>query len=424
MDYKESVSFIESVSWKGSVPGLERISALCDILGNPERDVRFVHVAGTNGKGSTSAIISSILTSAGYKTGLFTSPHLIDYTERFKIDGEDISKREFCAVAERVKREAERMDDAPTEFEILTAMAFVYFSENNCDVAVLECGMGGRLDATNVIGTPLASVITNIALDHTSILGDTEEKIAAEKAGIIKGAPTVVGKVSANAEKVIKDTCIKHGSDLISYLEAPVDGDEVTRRGTSFNYNGYETLLPLCGAYQTVNLRCAIAAICVLKNEGFAIKDIDVKRGIEKVRWIGRFEKLSSDPVVIFDGAHNPDGAEYAAKTFGVLFPDEKAILVTGVMADKDYGSVAGILSTVASRVYCVKPDNPRALAPETLAGVYEKTGVEAIPCPSVSDGVKRAFRDAKREGRAVFCTGSLYMYGEIVSALDNIKNS
>ena len=174
MNYEQSIEFIESVSWKGSVPGLERISELCRLLGSPEKKVEFVHVAGTNVKGSVSAIVSSVLYAAGYMTGLYTSPHLVDYTERFKIDGEDISKEDFCAAADAVKERASKMADAPTEFEILTAMAFVYFASRECDVAVLECGMGGRLDATNVIPSPAVSVITNIALDHTATLGDTE----------------------------------------------------------------------------------------------------------------------------------------------------------------------------------------------------------------------------------------------------------
>ena len=421
MNYEESLAFIGSVYWKGSVPGLERISELCRLLGSPEKKVRFVHVAGTNGKGSVSAIISSVLTASGYKTGLYTSPHLIDYTERFKIDGEDIGKDDFCRVAEIVKAQAEKMSDAPTEFEILTAMAFVYFAARGCDVAVLECGMGGRLDATNVIGTPVLSVITNVALDHTATLGDTELLIAREKAGIIKDAPVVLGKTSADVEKYIKDVCRNHGVRCAGYKSAKIGCDKVTENGVSFKYAGHPMTLPLCGDYQRINLRTALASIEELKRTGFEISDDAVEKGISSVKWIGRFERLSDKPLIYFDGAHNPDGARYAVKTFEKLFPARRAVVVTGVMADKDYRSVASVISRIASVVYCVKPDNPRALDPASLADVYRSFGVEAHAAESVDEGVRLALEAAGN--CVVLCTGSLYMYGEIKRAVEDLKN-
>ena len=419
MNYIEAVEFIESVSWKGSVPGLERISELCRLLGHPERKVRYVHIAGTNGKGSVSSIVSSVLTAAGYKTGLFTSPHLIKYTERFKIDGEDISEEEFCRAAETVREQSVKMEDAPTEFELLTAMAFVYFASRECDVAVLECGMGGRLDATNVIESPVLSVITNIALDHTAILGDTELKIAHEKAGIIKGAPTVVGKTSPDVENYLKDICRTKGVLFIGYTNADVDIKGADENGIGFSYKGLDCTLPLCAEYQKINLRTAIAAAEVLNLQGFAIDGECVKRGAANVRWIGRFEKLQDDPAVIFDGAHNPDGAEFTAKTFGNLYKGRRAVLVTGVMADKNYEAVADILSEISLAAFTVAPDNPRALDAGALSKVYSARGVPSKPFGNVEDAVTSAVKLASEKNVPVLCTGSLYMYADIVKAVE-----
>ena len=420
MNYKQAIKYIESVSWKGSVPGLERIGELCEKLGHPERRTKFVHVAGTNGKGSVCAMISSVLHAAGYKTGLFTSPHLIEYTERFSVDGKNIGKNDFCTAAETVKEAAKDMRDAPTEFEILTAMAFVYFAKKGCDIAVLECGMGGRLDATNIIEEPVLSVITNIALDHTSVLGNTEVDIAAEKAGIIKGSPFVAGKISADVEDYLKDVSIKRRVRMISYSSAEISDERLTDDGISFSYRGTEMMLPLFGAYQSVNLRTAIECLEALKESGYKISDDDLKLGLASVRWIGRFEKLSADPVFIFDGAHNPDGAVFTSETFRKLYPGEKAVLITGVMADKDYRSIARILAPVAYHVYTVSPDNSRALSAEEYAKVFGSLGITAFACKSVSEAVSKAIGEASSGGCPILCAGSLYMYAEIVSALQS----
>ncbi len=420
MNYKEAIGFIESVSWKGSVPGLERVGELCERMGHPERKVKFVHVAGTNGKGSVSAIVSSVLKEAGYKTGLFTSPHLIDYTERFAVNGKNITKADFCRAAEAVKNAAEGMADAPTEFEILTAMAFYYFAEAECDVAVLECGMGGRLDATNVIESPLVSVITNIALDHTGVLGKTEGDIAHEKAGIVKSAPLVLGKVSADAENVIKGACIKNNVPVLDYTLADVSDDRIAADGLHFRYSGRDAVLPLCGEYQKINIRTALETVSVLRDRGFDISEDDIIRGVSSVHWIGRFEKLSSDPTVIYDGAHNPDGAAFTAATYKQLYGRKMAVIVTGVMADKDYIGIARLLAPVAKCVFTVAPDNSRALPADRLAEVYRSLGVKATPCASVEEAVRLAADRANSESRPVLCVGSLYMYGDIVSALKN----
>ena len=422
MNYKEAVDFIEAVSWKGSVPGLSRISELCRLLGNPERKVKFVHIAGTNGKGSVSAVISSVLTAAGYKTGLYTSPHLIEYTERFKINGDDISPDEFCRCTEKVKEKAITMSDAPTEFELLTAVAFVYFADNGCDVAVLECGMGGRLDATNVITSPLVSVITNVALDHTSILGNTELKIAREKAGIIKDSPVVIGKKSKDVETYLMGVVREKGLNGTLYYNASVENEASFKSGVSFEYHGRKMVLPLRGEYQKINLKTAISAIELLREQGLRISDADVEKGISSVRWIGRFEKLCDEPEIYFDGAHNPDGAFYTVKTFSELFPHEKAVVVTGVMADKNYSEIAKMISGIACKVFCVEPSNPRALSGARLAEVYAAFGVDSAACESVEQGVVSAAREASEKSLPVLCVGSLYMYSDVYHAVKNIK--
>ncbi|MBQ7671153.1 MAG: bifunctional folylpolyglutamate synthase/dihydrofolate synthase [Clostridia bacterium] len=423
MNYKEAVDFIEAVSWKGSVPGLSRISELCRLLGNPERKVKYVHISGTNGKGSVSAVISSVLTAAGYKTGLYTSPHLVNYTERFKINGCDVSDDEFCRCVSKVKEKAVTMDDAPTEFELLTAAAFVCFADNGCDVAVLECGMGGRLDATNVIPSPLVSVITNVALDHTSVLGDTELKIAHEKAGIIKNAPVVIGKVSKEVESYLLGVIGEKKLTCSLYYNANVENVSSDKSGISFDYHGIKMTLPLRGEYQKINLKTAISAVELLKDQGLDISDGDIERGIASVRWIGRFEKLCGSPEIYFDGAHNPDGAIYTVETFKHLFPGRKAVVVTGVMADKNYSEIARMISGIANVVFCVEPANPRALGAPRLAEIYSDLGVSAFACDSVEHGVTSAAEVAERESLPVLCVGSLYMYSDVYYAVKKISD-
>ena len=419
MTYAEALSYIHAVSWKGSVPGLERIAELCRRLGNVQDSLRFVHVAGTNGKGSTSAMIASVLRAAGYRVGLFTSPYILDFCERIAIDGEPVSREALCRAVEVVKPCADAMDDAPTEFELITAIAFVCFAEAGCDIVVLECGMGGRLDSTNVVASPEASVITNIALDHTAVLGDTIEKIAREKAGIIKNAPCVVGDLPPEAEKVVAEACRERGAELVCAASAiALENAVVSREGISFDHGGKRMFVPLCGAYQRNNIKTALAAIDVLRRRDRSVTPDDVASGLRAVRWRGRFETLSSDPTVIFDGAHNPDGARGAAATLAELYPTERVILVTGVMADKDRASIAATFASACTFAYTAAPDNSRALAADVWASELCAAGLRALACGSVAEAFCRAVSDARENGGIVFCAGSLYMYAEIVAAL------
>lgn len=458
MTYEETLEYIHAVSWKGSVPGLERITKLCAMLGDVQKDLRFVHVAGTNGKGSVSAMTASVLHAAGYRVGLFTSPYILDFCERISIDGENVSHEALCRAAERVRPFADSMEDAPTEFELITAIAFVCFAEAGCDIVVLECGMGGRLDSTNVIPSPEVSVITNVALDHTGILGDTVEQIAREKAGIIKSAPAVLGTASDGATGVIASACGERGVRLVrADAEIALSDVRPTREGIYFTLvdaihtevthtdatpaeatpvevvytdamhsdsahadGGAENELfvPLCGVYQVANVRTVLAVITQLRLAGWEISPGALARGLRSVRWPGRFEVLSSDPTVIFDGAHNPDGAALAAATFAALYPGARAILVSGVMADKDHAEIAACLAPVCSRAYTAAPANPRALPANEWARELAAAGVEAIPCDSVAAALAAAIADARATDGVVFCAGSLYMYGEIARML------
>lgn len=448
MTYEETLEYIHAVSWKGSVPGLERITKLCAMLRDMQKDLRFIHVAGTNGKGSVSAMTASVLRAAGYRVGLFTSPYILDFCERISIDGENVSHEALCRAAERVCPFADSMEDAPTEFELITAIAFVCFAEAGCDIVVLECGMGGRLDSTNVIPSPEVSVITNVALDHTGILGDTVEQIAREKAGIIKSAPAVLGTASDGAAGVIASVCKERSVRLVhADKEIALSDVRPTREGIYFTLaeaapaevthtdatpaeaahaevahagGGAENELfvPLCGVYQVANVRTVLAVITQLRLAGWEISPGALARGLRSVRWPGRFETLSSDPTVIFDGAHNPDGAALAAETFAALYPGARAILVSGVMADKDHAEIAACLAPVCSRAYTAAPANPRALPAVEWAKELAAAGVDAIPCDSVAAALASAIADARATDGIVFCAGSLYMYGEIARIL------
>ena len=420
MTYEKALSYIHSVSWKGSVPGLSRITELCRRLGNVQKSLCFVHVAGTNGKGSTSAMLASVLRAAGYRVGLFTSPYIVDFCERIMIDGEPISHDALCLATERVKPHADAMSDAPTEFELITAIGFVCFVEAKCDVVVLECGMGGRLDSTNVIDSAEVSVITNVALDHTEYLGATVEKIAAEKAGIVKSAPCVLGKASAGAAAVIADVCRERGVPLVRASRAVRMTDvRPSREGIAFRRGKAELFIPLCALYQITNVRTALAALDVMRRGGWNVPPEAVAEGLRAVSWRGRFETLSTDPTVIFDGAHNPDGAAECAATFSRLYGGERAIFVSGVMADKDREAIATIFAPLFERAYTAAPDNPRALDAATWASELCAAGCAATPCASVAEAVTKAVAEARRTGAVVLCAGSLYMYGEVVSAME-----
>lgn len=420
MNYREALDYIHSVCWKGSRPGLERTTELMHKLGDVQEDLKFIHVAGTNGKGSFCAMISEVLIAAGYKVGTYTSPFVLRFNERMKINGEDISDEELAEITEYVKPYAESMADTPTEFELITAIALEYFSRNRCDVVVLECGMGGRLDSTNIISSPLLSVITGIALDHTSFLGNTIAEIAREKAGIIKsGCPVLFCSDNKESSDVIRGRAAQVGAEYFEVDRKTFRLNSMTLDGSCFDYKDFcDVKIPLLGSYQPHNACNVLCAIDILRGLGMEISRDAVYRGLSRVVWHARFEKLSDDPLIISDGGHNPEGIDAAIDSVKCYFPDRKVIFVTGVMADKNYAYMAKRMSEVAHTAFCVTPDNPRALNSCDYAKVFEGLGISSHACESVSSAIKDASDLAQSLSLPVICLGSLYMYTEVYRAL------
>ncbi|MBO7341625.1 MAG: bifunctional folylpolyglutamate synthase/dihydrofolate synthase [Clostridia bacterium] len=423
MTYNEALEYIHSVVWKGSRPGLERITQLLEKLNNPQDGLKFIHIAGTNGKGSTSAMLESVLRAAGYKTGLFVSPYIKHFNERICVCGKPIGDEELAAATAAVRPHADTMADAPTEFELITAIGLVHFLKEKCDVIVLETGMGGRLDSTNVIKAPLASVITGIAMDHTAFLGDIVEKIAAEKAGIIKqGCPVVWGGYDKAARAVIEGKAAERGSCFVAAEDTPLTVREMTLSGSVVDYGAREEIkLPLLGSYQPQNLATVLSTIDVLRTRGLSIPESAVREGLAAVRWRGRFEKLCDDPLIFSDGAHNPEGIAAAAKGIRHYFKGQPVALLTGVMADKDYTDMVATLAPLTCRVFTLTPDNPRSLAAADYAEVYRKAGIEASAHETVEDAVAAAVAYARESGVPLFSLGSLYMYVEVTGALEKM---
>ena len=418
MNYEETLKYIHKVSWTGSRPGLERITELLGLLGNPQDTLRFIHVAGTNGKGSFCAMCDSVLRKAGYKTGLYTSPYIERFNERMAFDGEPISDYELSEITSYVRTFADTMTDAPTEFELITAVAMEYFKRKACDVVVLEVGMGGRLDATNTIKDPILSVITGISLDHTAFLGNTVAEIAAEKAGIIKDkAPVLYGGADEDAAAVIENAARSKGSEFFRTPRAHLTIDCTEFTGTSFTLSGEKYRIGLLGTYQPYNAANVIAAVKILRRRGLEISDEALRSGLAEARWKGRFELLSNDPVFISDGSHNPEGITAAIECIKTLF-SEKVILLSGVMKDKDYPDMARELSEIACRAVTLRPDNPRSLDAKTYAAEFSKNGVESEGYDSIGDAVSAALKLSEKLGRPVVSLGSLYMYGDVKRAL------
>ena len=417
MNYAEALEYIHSVNWTFCKPGLERIGELCERLGHPENKLKFIHVAGTNGKGSTSAMLDSVLRAADYKTGLYTSPYIRVFNERMRVNGKNISDSELASLTEYIKPIADGMIDKPTEFELITALAFEYFARHNCDVVILEAGMGGRLDSTNIINTSVLSIITGIALDHTAFLGDTVEKIAFEKAGIIKPLiPVIFGGTDASAEAVIRDKADELGSMFKTVDYSALLVKDMSLDGTVFDFGKYQDLkISLLGSYQPRNAAIVVSAVDVLRENGFEISDAALKEGLFSAEWQGRFEILSREPLIIFDGAHNPQGIEAAVESIAFYFRPQKVALVTGVLRDKDYTYIARKLSTVASAAFTFTPDSPRALDSKEYASVLSSAGISAISCDSVSSALDKAKEYAKANSCPVICAGSLYAYAEII---------
>jgi dihydrofolate synthase/folylpolyglutamate synthase len=413
MNYNEAIEYIHAVSWNKSRPGLSRTKELLRLMGNPQDELKFVHIVGTNGKGSTAKMLSSILTEAGYKTGLYISPYVLRFNERIQFNGEMIPDDDLSVITEYVKEFADSMEDHPTEFEIVTAIGFEFFKRCKADIVVLEAGMGGLLDSTNVISSPELVIITEIGLDHVGILGATVEEIAETKAGVIKEGTKVISfNTCAESEKVIANVCAQKNVPLynpdfdnVKLVKASVDGLVID----SAEYKNL--FVPLTGKYQLRNIAAVLKAVELLKNN-FDISEKDVYDGLKKTEWHGRFEKLCENPLVITDGGHNPQGIRAAVESFKMHFGSKKALVVFGVMGDKDVKSIISMVSQIADEVITVTPENPRAAKSSDLAKAFLEKGIKATDGVSAHEGMKLALKESK--GRIIFALGSLYMYPEI----------
>ncbi|MBR2021366.1 MAG: bifunctional folylpolyglutamate synthase/dihydrofolate synthase [Clostridia bacterium] len=416
MNITQALSFIHKTVWLGSKPGLSRTEHLLSLMGNPHKKLKFVHVAGTNGKGSTSACIASILQEAGYKTGLYTSPYINTFNERMRVDGEMITDDELCRLCEYIKPLSDSMtDDPPTEFELITALAMQYFYEKKCDIVVLEVGMGGELDSTNVIDSPETAVICAIDLDHTSFLGDTVEKVAEAKAGIIKkGTSVALYDCEKNVYDVFDTRCKNVGASLTVAGFDKISDVRYSLESTKFNFGKYKNItLSLVGSYQPKNASVAITAVELLRQKGYKISDKNIYDGLENVRWQGRFEILGKNPTFVLDGAHNPHGMRGTVEGLYQHFGDKKIHFVVGAMADKDVEGMMSMLIPLADSFIAVKPDNPRAMEAETLSGLLTDLGAKAQSAESIVKAVELSVQRAGKDG-VVACLGSLYFSGEI----------
>ena len=422
MNANEAIEYIHSVCWKGSIPGLGRTQELLAKMGNPEKKLKFIHIAGTNGKGSTAAMTASILQQAGYKVGLYTSPYIYRFHERMQVNGVQISDEDLCAVTEYVKPLADAMAESPTEFELVCCIAFEYFLRQNCDIVVLEVGMGGAFDATNVIECPEVAVITNIGLDHTDFLGNTLEDIAKTKAGIFKeGGDAVIYRGTPGVEKVFETICAQRN---VTLRKADFDALNLISHGLegqTFDCGERKALqLPLLGIHQLKNAAVVLSIIDTLIAKGWNITEAQIRQGLQQASWPGRFDIVGRDPLFIIDGGHNPQCIEALVVNIRDYLAGKQVVALTGVLADKDYADMYKPVMPYVQEFVCVTPPNPRKLDAAELAKHLQSVGAKATACNSIEEGVRQARKLAGKDG-VVLCFGSLYTIGSIKEAMDNL---
>ena len=419
MTYQEALDKIHSLNKFGSRPGLDRVKRLLKDMGNPQDDVRYIHVAGTNGKGSVCAMVSSVLKSAGYKTGLFISPFITDFTERIQINSAPIPQSDLAELTEYVFSFVDKLnkeDIIITEFEFVTALCFEYFKREKVDLAVLETGLGGLLDCTNVIKTNLCSVITSISLDHTDILGETLEEIAEQKCGIIKDTcPVISSEQSESAARIIKNSAIRHHSPLLFSTDISVNTLKETIDGTTLEFNNMTLELNLIGEHQVKNARTALATLAVLtKDAGIKITKEAMLEGFKSAVNPARFEVLSKDPLVILDGAHNADGMLAFSNAVKKYTGGKKRVLLMGMLADKDSLTSSKYVEGLFDSAFTVPVSNPRTRTPEDMAEILSKYIDNVTPCQSPYEGFDKAYSKAKEDNSALVICGSLYLAGEL----------
>ena len=419
MTGQEAINYINSKKTVETAPGLHRIRILMDALGNPQRQYPCIHVAGTNGKGSACAMAESILRAAGYRTGLDTSPHLLRFNERIQINGVPVSDECLAAAAERVRGAAEAMEEAPNWSEIITAVTLVAFAMEKVDVAVLEVGLGGEFDPTNVIDTPAAALIMNIGYDHMELLGNTLEEIASAKAGIIKsGGDVVVYRGTPGVETVFEKAAAERGARLHRADFGSIRPVSESIDGQVFDACGYEGLsLPLAGPHQQRNAAVVITAMEILRGKGWHITREDIRRGLAGVVWPARFEVISHDPVFILDGGHNPQCLDAADDALRRLLPGKRVVFLVGMLRDKDVEEMVERLRTVSSEYVTITPLSDRAMEAEDLTKVIRAKGGNAVTGGDIARGIELAREKAGRDG-AVCCIGSLYLAGAVSSIM------
>ncbi len=414
MTYEDALAYIHATLRFGSRPGLSRIARLAAYLGDPQKKLRFVHVAGTNGKGSTCAAAAAALREAGCRTGLYISPYIEDFCERIQIDGVPIAHEELASLLEDalpyLKNEKE---EHPTEFELVTALAFRYFLKKKCDVVVLEVGLGGRFDATNLIPVPLVSVITSISLDHTAILGDTHAKIAFEKCGIIKPGGVTVSSPGQVPEAfdVIQKIAAERGNRLIVPDLAKVRVEKESIEGTKLTYGGLPLSIPLCGRHQIANFLTAFEAVQTLGAHGLSVPPETAARGMAKVTFPARMERLHEKPLVLLDGAHNPAGTAALKDTVKRNLSGRPLTVIMGMLADKDYHTGIGNIAPLAAHFLAVRPQSPRALASEETARAASAFCPDTSFYDSYEKALDTALAKTPEDGVLLIC-GSLYLAG------------
>ncbi|MGN0478497.1 MAG: bifunctional folylpolyglutamate synthase/dihydrofolate synthase [Hominenteromicrobium sp.] len=416
MTYEEALRAINDRLVFGVKPGLERIQALCEKLGNPQKRTRFIHVAGTNGKGTTCTLIASVLQAAGFRTGLYTSPYVLDFRERFRIDGEMIPKAELAEEVERIAplaAELEAQGETVTEFEFITALAFDWFARRACDFVVLEVGLGGRFDATNVIDTPEAAAVVSISLDHTAVLGDTLEKIAYEKAGIVKpGGSVVLYPVQDEAvTRTFSTLCAARGAKLFIADESRVEVGETTLAGTAVIWDGLPLTTPFTGAHQVHNAATALTVLDVLRKKGVRIPDEALQKGFSSAYIPARMERLSEKPLVLLDGGHNPGCAAALHEVLTTHLSGRKITAVMGIMSDKDSMNYLKLTAPHFSRIVTVAPQTPRALSAEALAEEAAAFCTDVIPASSMEEALRLS---AVQDGEVLVICGSFFLASEI----------
>ena len=432
MTYKEARVYLDEMSKYGSVLGLDTVRELLRELGNPQESLQFIHIAGTNGKGSVLAYISTVLSEAGYKTGRYVSPTVVSYLERIQVDGIRIGEESFARLTGMVKKAIARMEAAgravPTVFEIETAIAFLYFKEQQCDLVVLECGLGGALDATNIVRNTLCAVFSSISRDHIGILGGTLAEIAQEKAGIIKSGCTVItAPQKPEVFQILKARAESLLCPIVSADQSLVSIQKDDYTGQQFSYKKISVLnCPLAGRHQTDNAVAALETLWTLQSLGYSIDERALREGFKKTTWPGRFTCVKKRPLFFVDGAHNEDAARRLRESVKRYFPKKQPILIMGVFQDKEYEKIAALMGPLAKLVYTLPlPDRARSLPPEELAAVMKRFCPEGTPIlvsKSVEDAVRGALNRANPDKDMILAFGSLSFLGQVIELMRNTK--